>query len=106
MSAERAPRVPVVSGIYHIECSNGCVYVGSSKDVHTRLMQHRHALNTERHFIERLQDDWVMLGPSLFTFKLVEKVAPENKLLEEAEDRHISLVPRDKQYNKRRSASR
>jgi hypothetical protein len=96
----------LTSGVYKVECSNGRIYVGSSINVHVRLMQHRHALEIERHDIKALQDDWNMLGSSSFTFKLVEEVAPEDRLLHEAEDRHISLIPRDRLYNKRQSAGR
>lgn len=65
------------SGIYLITCSPvGALpiyYVGQSKNVTTRWVRHRYALNKGDHHNPRLQALWSKYGASSFSFCLLEK---------------------------------
>jgi len=56
-------------GVYMIMCLvNKKVYIGSSRDTHTRLMNHKSALRSNRHIILNLQNDYNLYGHDMFVF--------------------------------------
>ena len=63
-------------------------YIGSSRDMKTRFMQHRSALRRNRHHAAKLQDAWNLNGEEAFTFVLLESV-PNESDLEQIEQRYV-----------------
>lgn len=63
------------SGIYIIRCKlTGRVYVGSSKNVNSRLKHHISSLRRSRHASWKLQEAWHEYGEDNFEFLLLEEV--------------------------------
>lgn len=73
------------SGIYIIRCKlTGRVYVGSSKNVNSRLNHHISSLRGSRHASWKLQEAWYEHGEDNFEFLLLEEVLePELSLFEQ-----------------------
>lgn len=70
-------------GIYCIRNQvNNKVYIGSSKDLKTRLRRHKNYLKTKSHDNNYLQHAWDKYGKEHFTFEIIEYIEDENKLLE------------------------
>jgi group I intron endonuclease len=64
----------VVSGIYEIiNAVNGNRYVGSSKDIYGRWVQHQRKLNKGEHHCAYLQNAWKLYGSTSFEFRIIEK---------------------------------
>ena len=64
------------SGVYQIRCKvNGKVYVGVSKDIHRRWMNHRTELGKGVSPHAKLQADWSRFGQDAFVFEVLELVA-------------------------------
>lgn len=81
--SQRTKRVPY-SGVYKITCSsNGRCYVGSSKDVHLRLIQHKSGLRSGNHYNRKLQNSWNVHGADAFTFELIAECAPSDLITTE-----------------------
>jgi group I intron endonuclease len=60
-------------GIYKIENKvNGKIYIGSSIEVHVRLMNHKYMLRANKHDNEYLQKSFNKYGEDNFIFSLVE----------------------------------
>jgi len=69
------------SGIYAIVNSiTGEQYIGSSRDVPSRFMQHRADLRRNSHSSVKLQVAWNLHGEDAFTFVLLENVLNESEL--------------------------
>lgn len=66
-------------GIYLIKCNNGCIYVGSAKNLSTRFKKHVDALNASRHFNIHLQRAWAKYGASAFSYVVKEELGTYNK---------------------------
>ena len=62
------------SGVYAIEhTSSGRVYIGSSKNISSRLREHLSYLLKGDHHSQYLQNSWNKYGESYFQFKIIEK---------------------------------
>lgn len=69
-----AAHLPYRPGVYLIKNeSDGKVYVGSSKDVRVRCLQHIRQLNRGDHHAHHLQAAWLRDGAGAFTFHLLEE---------------------------------
>ncbi len=80
--------LPVGCGIYSIHnVVTGRTYVGSSRKLQRRCMQHISALASERHYIDALQTDWSELGAKAFEFMLLERTVDDDALLRAGEQR-------------------
>jgi group I intron endonuclease len=72
-------------GIYGIrQNASKRIYVGSSKNVRTRIYQHLRALLAKKHHSRHFQRAWNKHGQEAFTVFLLEKVL-ETKMLDERE---------------------
>lgn len=79
MNADGLPNSP---GVYQITCSaNGAQYVGSSIDVHRRVVQHISCLSSGKHSNKRLQRTWDKYGRDQFAVFLLEEVSSEADLI-------------------------
>lgn len=79
-----------VSGIYQIRNRHtGRVYIGKSRDIASRWLAHRDALDRGLHVNEHLQGDWEIYGEGAFEFTVLEVVS-EFKSLWNAEARHLA----------------
>lgn len=66
-------------GIYGIVSQgNGRTYIGMSRNVERRWVQHRAKLNMGQHINAALQEDWSKQGESHFTFTLLQVAGPES----------------------------
>lgn len=63
-----------ISGIYIIWNRQNKVYVGQSKNVGQRWVDHTNKLFARNHQNENLQKDWVQMGAIEFRFDLIEEV--------------------------------
>ena len=73
-----------ISGIYKITCeSNGKSYIGSSKNVNSRMRGHARALEKKKHTNSYLQSAWDKYGPELFKFELIERCCESDLLVRE-----------------------
>lgn len=57
--------LPNRSGIYAIETPNGTQYVGSSRNIHRRFLDHRNMLVSGTHGNNRIRDAWLKHGANL-----------------------------------------
>ena len=65
------------SGVYRIvNMRNGKVYVGSSRDVASRIINHRDRLAAGNHPNRHLQRAWHRHGAEAFVFAVIELVSP------------------------------
>jgi len=81
-----------VSGIYQIRNRHtGRVYIGKSRDIPSRWLAHRNALDRGVHVNEDLQGDWEVYGERAFEFTTLEEVIGL-KALQNAEARHLAVV--------------
>lgn len=77
-------------GIYKIENKiNGKVYVGQSKNIEVRWIQHLEELNKGTHHCSKLQQDYLKYDISNFNFTILEVC--EKEKLDELEKYYISL---------------
>ena len=68
----------VLCGIYCIENAvNHKKYIGLSRDIHRRWLEHRAALNRGDHVNKYLQSAWNNYGEDAFRFNIVELCSPE-----------------------------
>lgn len=62
------------SGIYAIKNKvNGYMYIGQSKNINNRWINHRSNLNNNRHHNQKLQNAWNEYGEDNFEFIVIEK---------------------------------
>ena len=72
----------VSGGIYIIEnLITGKIYVGKSKNINSRLKQHKRALNKNYHVNAVLQNDWNEYGENNFKFDILKYTDDNKKLL-------------------------
>jgi len=62
-----------ITGIYEIRWMGLKSYIGSSKDVKSRMLEHLRTLKRNKHHSKRLQRSWNKYGPSGFAFRVVEE---------------------------------
>ena len=73
MSKRKRISSEVLSGIYSItNIINNKVYIGSSKDIYGRWVQHKNTLNQNKHHNRYLQFAWNKYGEENFLFKIIE----------------------------------
>lgn len=61
------------SGVYKIKCKeNGKCYVGSSKRLHNRELEHFNALRNQKHHSKILQNAFNKYGEEQFVFEVIE----------------------------------
>ena len=69
----------VLCGIYCIEnVINNKKYIGLSRDIYRRWLEHRSELNRGTHVNQYLQHSWNFYGEDVFKFYIVELCKPEN----------------------------
>jgi group I intron endonuclease len=63
------------SGVYMIKnTQNGKVYIGSSKNVNKRWIEHKYMLNNNTHKNAYLNNAWLKYGENCFEFSIIEFV--------------------------------
>ncbi len=81
-----------ICGIYYIKNTlNNNIYVGQSINIKARFYAHKSALNKNRHYNEKLQNDFNKYGINVFEFGILEECKSES--LDELEQYYI------KKYN-------
>lgn len=74
----------ILSGIYKItNIKNNKVYIGSSKDIYGRWLQHKNDLNQNKHHNRYLQFSWNKYGEENFIFKIIELCNDEDLFVNE-----------------------
>lgn len=69
---ENIKKLDECSGVYYLQnMSNSRVYVGQSKQIQKRLINHFYLLNKKNHQCNKLQQDY-NINSELFEFKIVE----------------------------------
>lgn len=58
------------------------IYIGSAIFLQSRIRQHRHDLNKNKHSNSLLQRAWNKYGAEAFEFKVLQLIEDKNKLLE------------------------
>ena len=88
-----------ISGIYKITNTvTGDFYIGSSKDVKLRWLQHKCPSALKKHPNNPMYNDFQKYGTDYFVFEILEKVEPEH--LKEKEQQFIeALKPTYNQMN-------
>ena len=67
-----------ICGVYKItNMTNGKFYIGSSKDVAKRWLQHQSDLNADKHGNPYLQNAWNKYGARNFKFEIIEECSTE-----------------------------
>lgn len=95
---------PNVSGIYSItHVRSKRRYIGSSKDMHQRWMNHRSKLRGNRHDSKYLQNAWNRYGEIAFVFEVIEVTLNEPTILVAREQYWIEKYSK-KLFNCRRIA--
>lgn len=70
----------MISGVYVITNSvSAKVYVGSSKDIDARFKRHMRELEEGRHHNSRMQNDFNIYGPKVFSMSLLEEIESDLK---------------------------
>jgi group I intron endonuclease len=73
-----------VSGVYKITClKNGMIYIGSSKNIRSRLSSHKYNLKNNSHHNHYLQEDFNLYGINNFKFEILETCNDEYLELEQ-----------------------
>ena len=86
MSKRLRVSMEVISGIYEIvNTVNGKRYVGSSKDIYGRWVQHQNELKKEKHHNPHLQNAWKLYGKESFNFYILEQTNNDIQTLFECE---------------------
>ena len=70
------------SGIYMLSCNNR-FYVGSSKTLYDRLLEHRQKLLNNKHSNDFMQNAFNKYGINSFEYEILEFCLPENRILRE-----------------------
>jgi len=70
------------SGIYMIKClSNGCRYIGSSKNITGRFSTHKSLLRSNKHHNAHFQNIWNKYGEKSLEFSVLEIVENQEDLI-------------------------
>lgn len=89
--------VPHVSGVYQIVNElNGKRYIGSSKDIHNRVFQHRSELRRNSHHSQHLQNAYNKYGENKFYFCILEICENVRDTILFLEQKYLDLNP---EYN-------
>lgn len=96
---ETTMRTPIC-GVYAIECTEtGTTYIGASRDVKRRMMEHKRLLNKGKHRNRLLQEAWNSCGSDCFIFRIVEILEYDLHLIQQAEQRWIDSISKEKRFN-------
>lgn len=76
------------SGIYKINFKNKC-YIGSSKNIYSRLAQHISHLRAGKHHSRYMQRCYNKYGEENFNFEILEIIEYDEKILREKELKYI-----------------
>lgn len=96
--------IPTNSGLYRIENQlTGGFYVGSAKNLNSRLGTHRSRLRSNKHENKKLQRSWNKHGEDKFKYSVLE-VCLENDLLDKEQFLIDSVYDDPKCYNLARYA--
>lgn len=80
----------IISGIYKIvNKANGRYYIGSSKDIHRRWLQHQRELADRTHHNAHLINAWHKYGKDSFEVAVLEEVSIDK--LYEVEQRYLDI---------------
>lgn len=89
----------MASGIYKItNIINGNIYIGSSKNIHNREIQHFSDLRLRKHSNSHLQRAYNKYGKERFVFNIVERCKESQRLLRE-QWYLDNIINWDKDYN-------
>ncbi len=81
------------SGIYKItNLVNKKFYIGSSKDIESRLEEHKKYLFGGYHINPKLQNAWNKYGHTKFKFEIIEETVDDQKILFERENYYLSTL--------------
>lgn len=93
----------MVSGIYQIKnIFNGKIYIGSAKNIRTRIINHRSKLSLGNHPNKKLQNAWNKYGESSFLFETVEIVIDLRDLIKKEQfylDKLVYASSNDGRFN-------
>ena len=63
-----------MTGVYQIVClKNNRKYIGMSKDIDKRWLQHKYQLKTKKHHSVKLQEDYDKYGENSFRFSVIKE---------------------------------
>lgn len=80
------------SGIYQIRNStNGKIYIGSSKDLHKRQLEHKKQLRKNLHHCYHLQQAYNKYGQDVFEFSTIKALPPNKHILLFFEQHYLDL---------------
>lgn len=83
---KKVDHIPSISGIYEIKnILNDKVYIGSSKNIKTRVYNHLKDLISNKHPNKKLQNSWNKYGSNSFIFSFKEECLIENLIKIEQE---------------------
>lgn len=86
MSKRLRVSMEVISGVYEIvNLINGNRYIGSSKDIYGRWVQHQGELKRDQHYNEHLQNAWNLYKSESFDFRILERARSDVRTLFERE---------------------
>ena len=86
MSKRLRVSMDVIPGVYEIvNTVNGNRYVGSSKDIYGRWVQHQNELNKNKHYNLHLQRAWNLYKKETFDFRILEQTDDNVQTLFERE---------------------
>lgn len=86
MSKRLRVSTEIISGIYEVvNTVNGNRYIGSSKDIYGRWVQHKRKLKIEKHHCVYLQNAWKLHGEAAFEFRILEETKESTNVLFERE---------------------
>lgn len=91
----------MLCGIYKItNLVNNKVYIGSSKNIDRRIIQHRQKLNKNKHYNSYLQRAWNKYGEDNFKFETVEIITTYNRnILKKLEQSYLDKLDYSYSYN-------
>lgn len=79
--------ITLPSGIYKItNKTNNKYYIGSSRSLHRRWVEHKNKLKKNKHHCRHLQFAWNMYGENAFEFEVIRRVPLEVLFVEEQKE--------------------
>lgn len=68
--------------VYRIKCLiNNRIYIGSTSDINSRIINHKSSLRNKKHRNKYLQEDYNKYGEDCFEFEILEVVENDSDLL-------------------------
>lgn len=98
-----------ISGVYMIQnIVNGKMYIGSSKNINKRFIEHRLHLRKNKHYNTHLQRAWNKHTENNFKFIILEEISFDKSKLKNLEQKYLDIYkPYDHEigYNMRKHAN-